>query len=303
MMTKEERKEYKAIWAKQLGRLAAEDPVFAAKLQSVRNRLNKKNEDTFESIDEYNDTLKQIMDTDPYWTGLDAKYRTRLMLEADVRTEGTFIAGVDTTRSMLEYEATRMGFTLSQEQIADMSRQAFLEDWEATEVREHLLPLAELVLGEGNVGGDLGKFATQLKDWSNLNGINMSQTAIDQYVYALTAGEKQMDQVKQEIRNMYMAGKYPGWSDPIGNGKDINTLADPYRGLTEKMLGKPDMSVDDPTMQRIMSVQNADGTFRARTLHEAEKEIRQLDEWQYSPDGRETYVSAANTIAKLFGYA
>ena len=52
MMTKEERKEYKAIWAKKLGRLAAEDPEFAAKLQRVRERLNKIDEDTFESIEE-----------------------------------------------------------------------------------------------------------------------------------------------------------------------------------------------------------------------------------------------------------
>lgn len=303
MMTKEERKEYKARWAQQLGRLAAEDPAFAAKLQRVRERLNKKDEDTFESVEEYDDTLKQIMDTDPYWTGLDALYRDRLMLEADVRTEATFVAAVDAMRSVLDYEASRMGFTLTEDQITDMSRQGFLEAWTATEIREHLLPLAELALGEGNVGGDLGKFATQLKDWSNLNGINMSQTAIDQYVYALTAGEKQMDQVKQEIRDQYMAGKYPGWSDPISNGKDINTLADPYRGLTDRMLGKPDMSVDDPIMQRIMSVQNPDGTFRARTLYEAEKEIRQMDEWQYSPDAQETYVSAANTLAKMWGYA
>ena len=311
-MTKEERAQYKKDWEERLKRLAAENPEFGAKLNRYRIRLDKKypngkkNKNAFESTEEADDYLEEIMETDPYWTGMSSDERGRLLQQADPTREADFDKGVATARASVERNAQVLGFTISPEQLDALGEQAYREGWTDNDMRIHLRPLADAALGESDdnsgFSGNLGSAAASLSDWAALNGIALDQTSADQYLSAVAFEDKTMDQVKQEIRNTYMIGAYPAWADQIRAGIDISTLANPYRDVAQRMLGRSNIQMNDPIMQQLMQVQGADGQFAARPLWEAEKYIRGLDEWQYTDDAAETYASATKAVGAMFGF-
>ena len=311
-MTKEERAEYKKDWEERLKRLAAENPEFGAKLNRYRIRLDKKypngkkNKNAFESTEEADDYLEEIMETDPYWTGMSSDERGRLLQQADPTREADFNDGVSTARGNLERNAQILGFTIAPEQLDSLATQAYREAWDDNDMRIHLRPLADAALGasDDNSGftGNLGNAAAELSDWAALNGIAIDQTSADQMLASIAFEDKTMDQVKQELRNTYMIGAYPAWADQIRAGIDISTLASPYRDVAQRMLGRANIQMNDPIMQQLMQVQGPDGQFAARPLWEAEKYIRGLDEWQYTDDAAETYASATKAVGAMFGF-
>ena len=58
----------------------------------------------------------------------------------------------------------------------------------------------------------------------------------------------------------------------------------------------------DPIMKQMMQYQDESGSWRARPLWEAEKFIRNTDEWQYTDDAYDTYASVGARIGRMFGF-
>ena len=161
-----------------------------------------------------------------------------------------------------------------------------------------------LTASEDNAGfsGNLGDVAADLSAWSNRNGFTISQNDADAMLASVAFGDKTLDQVKSELRTTYMAGAYPAWAEMINAGMDIYELAGPYRSVAQRMLGRDNMDMNDPIMKEMMQVQNADGSFSQRALWEAEKYIRNTDEWQYTDDAADTYAKGMKAVSAMFGF-
>ena len=305
-MTKEEREQYKKEWGDRLRALAANNPEFQAKMSEYRRRLNKNEDDAFESTEEADNFLNDVLKTDPYWTGITTDERGRLIQQADPLRTADYDAAVADKRNGLQAAAAQLGFALSPDQLDSMADQAYREGWNENDIRIHLRPLADAAIGQSDdnqgFSGRIGSAAAQLSDWASLNGISLDQTSADQFISSIAFQDKTMEQVKQELRNTYMIGAFPGWADQIKAGIDISTLANPYKDVAQRMLGRPNIQMNDPLMQELMQVQGPDGQFKARPLWETERYIRNLDEWQYGDDAAMTYARGMKAVSAMFGF-
>lgn len=305
-MTKEEREQYKKEYGDRLRAMAAGNPEFLASMSEYRRRLNKNAPDAFKSTEEADNFLNDILKTDPYWTGITTDERGRLIQQADPMRTADYDAAVEDNRNTIQAAAGQLGFALTTDQLDSLSDQAYREGWNANDIRIHLRPLSDASLGKSDdnqgFSGLIGNAAAQLSDWSYLNGISLDQTSADQFISSLAFQDKTMEQVKQELRNTYMIGAFPGWAEQIKSGIDISTLANPYKEVAQRMLGRPNIQMNDPIMQQLMQVQGEDGQFKARPLWETERYIRNLDEWQYTDDAAATYAKGMQSVSAMFGF-
>ena len=308
-MDKKERQELKQYYTQSLLQLVEDDPnnSFLVGLREYRRRLNSKQEDAFKTVDEAANFLADLQSKDPWWTSFTAEERRRRLQEVDPEKQANFNDSVESARGVLESNARNVyGFDVDAQVLDDMARRSYLEGWDENDIRTELKKLADesLAASETNDGyrGQIGKYAAELSAWSAQNGFEIDQQAADQFLSSVSFGEMTIDQVKDSLRKQYMVGAFPAWAEQINAGMDIYQLASPYRAVAQRMLGRTEVTMNDPMMQQMMQVQDESGSWKARPLWEAEKFIRGTDEWQYSDDAYETYASVGERIGKMFGF-
>lgn len=308
-MSKKERQELKQYYTQSLLRLVEDDPnnSFLVGLREYRRRLQPKEKDAFKSVEEANNYLSDLQSTDPWWLSFTVEERRRRLQEVDPEKQANFNESVESARGVLEANARNVyGFDVDPQVLDDLARRSYLEGWDENDIRTELKKLADesLVANETNDGfrGQLGKYAAELSAWSTRNGFEIDQQTADRMLSSVAFGEMTIDQVKDSLRKQYMVGAFPAWAEQINAGLDIYDLASPYRSVAQRMLGRTDVSMNDPIMQQMMQMQDESGSWKPRPLWEAEKFIRGTEDWQYSDDAYETYANVGERIGRMFGF-
>lgn len=242
----------------------------------------------------------------PYWNSLDVAQRESDVQRFNPTTAAQYESNVSDRRDLLAAEARQYGFTIDDATLDELAAEAQRNNWSDEETRRALRPIAEQQLSEvdgvGDMGGTLGATAAELSQWARRNGLDITEEDSDRLLSSVAFGEMDLNQVKDQLRTQYMVGAYPAWAEQIQQGFDIYDLAAPYRGTAQRMLGRSDITMDDPVMKQMMQFQDESGSWKARPLWEAEKFIRNTDEWQYTDDAYETYASVGASIGKMFGF-
>lgn len=307
-MTREERQELKKYYSDALSNLVQNDPnnSFLLGLKEYRRRLNSKQPDAFKSVEEADNFLSDLQSTDPWWLQFTVEERRRRLQEVDPEKQANFNDAVEGSRNAISAVARAAGFQLDTDVLDNLSRQAYLEGWDAEDIRTAVRSAADetLVANETNEGleGQMGRYAAELSDWATSNGFEIDQQTADRMIAALSFEEMDMSQVKNMLRQQYMVGAFPAWAEQINAGMDIYDLARPYRAVAERMLGRSNMALNDPIMQQMMQYQDESGSWKSRPLWEAEKFIRSTEDWQYTDDAYEAYANVGARIGKMFGF-
>jgi hypothetical protein len=307
-MTKEERRQYKENYKNALLKLVEEDPnnSFLQGLREYRRRLNAKQDDAFKTVEEADNYLSDLQSKDPWWLSFTAGERRRRLQEIDPEKAADFNDGVNSARLAIEASARAYSVTLDEQRLNDLARQSYLEGWDENNIRAELRRLVDetLAADETNEGltGSLGGYAAELSGWSTRNGFEIDQATADRMLSSVAFGEMSMEQVKDSLRQQYMVGAFPAWAEQINAGMDIYDLAAPYRATAQKMLGRTEIQLNDPIMQQMMQYQDEGGSWKARPLWEAEKFIRNTEEWQYTDDAYDTYATVGARIGRMFGF-
>lgn len=269
--------------------------------QQMLDRLNKKlTNGQFRDAQDVANWLDAELAENPYWNSLTTEQRESDAQRYNPDTEADYKDNVKDRRLLIAAEARRIGFEIDEATLEQLAVEAQRNGWTDEEVRSAIRPIADQTGGE--LTGIAGNYAAKLSEWANRNGLSISEQDADRLVLSIGFDEMTFDQVKNELRQQYMIGAFPAWAEQIQKGFDVYDLAAPYRGVAQRMLGRTDISMSDPFMQQMMQYQDESGAWKARPLWEAEKYVRNTDEWQYTDDAYNTYASIGDRIGKMFGF-
>ena len=301
----EKRKELEEIKQEYLAayRLAQNDPALLAEARKFDRKVKN---GEFRTAEDAKDYWKGVLDSSEWVQNQSNESFGSYLAEADPTMKGE----VEAQRGAAELDVSRiadyLGIELDPARLGALTEKAWREAYDDDQIRDMLREdvANQLSESEDNLGfgGTIGDAAAELSAWATKNGFAIGQEDADRMLHSVAFGKKTLDQVKSELRTLYMVGAYPAWADMINAGIDIYELAAPYRSVATRMLGRPNIAMDDPVMKQMMQTQGGDGSFSQRPLWDAEKYIRGLDEWQYTDDAATTYAIATKAVGAMFGF-
>lgn len=209
---------------------------------------------------------------------------------------------IDTEVEGLRDQAIQFGARMTDQELRDLA------------VRKRRMGLSDAQVGnilteytsavDGVYAGAAGQVQTGLREWGRRNGIDLSQTMIDQYVRQIQAGDTTEDDVLMDLRRTYLAGAYPGWSDKINAGQDIYDIAAPYRSLIANGLeeSEDNITLDDPLIKKIFQAVGPDGKPRIVPMYEAEQMMRLDPRWDLTNNAYDVYSRVGENLLRTFGF-
>jgi hypothetical protein len=211
---------------------------------------------------------------------------------------------VDVKRQAVNAAIEKYGIELPEGQLDILAREAWRNNWGVTEIDLNLRPFLADTLETGeDLKGTAGDFQNDLSQWASRNGLSIDRSMIAKYVGNMTLGQQTLDDVKQELRDMYLVGSYPAWADRIQQGYDPEVIAAPGKARIAKMLEMEESQItfDDPLLQKYMQGVGNDGKPRVVPLYELNKIIREDPRWDQTDDAYETYTKVGTDLLRIFG--
>lgn len=146
--------------------------------------------------------------------------------------------------------------------------------------------------------------AYQLQSFLGKNGLKMGDDFVQQNVRRIMSGDTSVDEVKNYVRDRYLANAYPAWADQIKAGADVADLASPYIQKMSQLLEVPEESIDlaDPNIQKAMAGVNADGKPSYKPLWQFEQDVRQDPRWLQTNSAQDEISNTAADVLKTFGF-
>lgn len=239
-----------------------------------------------------------------------AKQRTSFRQQAEIeqsdpRFKQDWERSMQDSRSAVADAAAQLGVTVDPQDLEDLALEARYEKLDAAAIQRRLRPFlaADLAAGD-DMRGNAGDFQTALQQWAAENGLPLGRST-DAYVQRMTLGEQTLDDVKQELRQTYMAGMFPAWADKINAGMDIADLAAPYKRSMANLLEVDDSAIgwDDPLLNAGLQATNADGKPVMMPLYEYQNMVRKDPRWQKTDNAYSTYTGVAQNLLRTFGFA
>ena len=212
---------------------------------------------------------------------------------------------VDLKRQAINSLAERFGIQFPEDKnVDDFAKLAWSNGWGNDEILLNMRPFLTDTLESGaDVTGSAGSFRDELMIWARRNGIALDNSSAAKYVANMTLGSQSLDNVKQDIRDTYLTGAYPAWSDRIKAGFDPSEIAAPYRLRMANLLevDEKDIDLNDALLQKAMQGVGADGKPSVTPLYAFDREIRKDDRWQYTENAMDTYAKVGTNLLQMFG--
>ena len=282
-----------------LENLAKTDPSIADLLARA--------EDAIQTMDptEFSQWMTQEYSKTQYAVDNYASKENVALIKNDPLKRGEYERLVSTKRDEIADSARERGVELDEATLSSLAQQATDNAWSDLEVRNALRPLADQQVANGqDLMGNAGDYQRELTEWLNRNGVRMSAQAISKYVGRMTFEEQSLDDVKQEVREDYMAGMMPAWSERINSGFDVTDVIAPYRASAASLLevSEDDIAIDDPLLTRGMQATDSDGKPRMMPLYEFQELVRKDSRWQTTDNAYETYTDVGQDLLRMFGF-
>ncbi len=153
----------------------------------------------------------------------------------------------------------------------------------------------------GKYKGTAGTVIADLQVTASANGLDLKGNFGDQisgWLTAIANGE-QVDNIKQQIRDVAKLGQPDSIKKLIDNGTDLKTIYAPYRNTMASVLEIQDpnsIKLDDPTLRMAITPTGE------LNLYEYQKVLRRDARWQYTERARQDVSSAALDVLRDFGF-
>jgi hypothetical protein len=227
------------------------------------------------------------------------------MEQADPRLREDFNRSLELKRGYVKNLGLQYGITLSDKAISDIALAARLDQLGEDEIRERITPyLEQAISASENLVGRAAEAERDIVQWSRANGLTLTGQSIARYVSSVARGEQTVDNVKEDLRRMYLAGAYPAWADRIDSGYDISEIAAPYKEKMAALLEIDDGSIDmnDSLLQMGLQGVGPDGRPSVVPLYEFERMVRNDPRWQKTDNAYKAYSEVADSVLDMFGF-
>lgn len=154
-------------------------------------------------------------------------------------------------------------------------------------------------------GGTILATNAAIRDYARKMGIAVSDTAVNNYMGAILAGNATMDTVQQDFRNQALP-YYSQFADRIKAGDTISDITSPYRNMIASMLEiNPEdvgFEINGPKMDPLLLKAMSGGqNGQAVGLYDLRKMIKSDSRWQYTRNAQEEYAGLTTKLMRMFG--
>ena len=202
---------------------------------------------------------------------------------------------IDQNRDLIRRTIAGLGFTVSEDRLFELGRQATRLGMDEYEINE-LITIEQ--------GFDPGRFQSMAKQMAGRYYLPIDDDAATEYGTKLFTGE--LDQYAlEEMFRQQAKGRFPSLAELIDSGVTPETYFAPYKSQIAQLLEIPSGSIDllnDTRFSTIIDyMPDAGGTARPMTLNEMQRYVRQLDDWQYTDNAKDSASRLAAAIGARFG--
>jgi hypothetical protein len=153
----------------------------------------------------------------------------------------------------------------------------------------------------GKYKGTAGTTLAELQTTAAANGLDLQSNFGDQIPGWLTsiANGEQINNIKQQIRDVAKLGQPDSIKKLIDNGTDLKTIYAPYRNTMASVLEIQDpnsIKLDDPTLRMAIT---PNGELN---LYDYQKALRKDTRWQYTQQANQEVADATQKVLKDFGF-
>ena len=281
-----------------LTRLAeSEDP----EAKAFYNWFQNKTREYINNPTGFSDSAFQIeMDSQP-WA---QKYKSDAIEDMDfeARFPDLYNDEISIRVESLRDQAAGFGATMSDDQLRELAVRGRRFGMNESELANALTEY--VAFDSGNIQGSAGMAQRNIKSWAMRNGLQLTDNMVNQYTKNILRGDTTEADVLQDLRNTYLVGSFPAWSDRIQAGMDPADIAAPYKQRMARLLevGEDEIDLNDQLLQKAMQGVGADGKPSVTPLYAFEKQIREDPRWQQTDNAYETYTSVGTDLLKMFGF-
>ena len=241
-----------------------------------------------------------------YFTNFDSDQQQSNMAQALDEQNNTNLYGEarDELRRKIEYTSRQKGLELNPTVLDELTDLAQFNNFDQYEIDGAIADnVMDLVESGGQASGKAGNVQTELTLWANKNGLNLSNADMAAYVESGAFGGTDLESIKQNIRDTYMAGSYPAWSERIGAGADPYDISLPYRKQMSDLLeiDIESISFNDEMLNKGLQGVGADGKPSMVPLYEYKKMLREDPRWDKTENALKEYTTAGTNILQMFG--
>lgn len=213
--------------------------------------------------------------------------------------------------------ATQIGLDLTDPGVADylesLAETSYLNAWDEDYIENTIIGNKDIV---GKIAGGVYETAVQdLAEYGNLMGFTLSEKTIKDYqrrlIGEVTEGGLRTratpEQIKKEIRDK-QALLYPMFADDFAVGRTLWDVTSSQRKVWATLLEKSEDDLDwnDPLWKdgKIFTMTDEKtGKIVARPAWDAEKLVKQTEDWQYTENATRLYEGYGIGILNKFGMA
>ena len=152
----------------------------------------------------------------------------------------------------------------------------------------------------GKFKGTAATTVADLQATAAANGLDLQKNFGDQiagWVSAINSGE-QVDNIKQQIRDVAKLGQPDSVKKLIDNGIDLSTIYSPYKNAMASTLeiNPQTIGMDDPTLRSAITPTGE------MNLYDYSKMLRKDNRWQYTQQANGEVADATKKILQDFGF-
>jgi hypothetical protein len=213
--------------------------------------------------------------------------------------------------------ATQIGLDLTDPGVADylesLAETSYLNAWDEDYIENTIIGNKDIV---GKISGGVYESAVQdLAEYGNLMGFTLSEKTIKDYqrrlIGEVTEGglrtRATTEQIKKEIRDKQSL-LYPMFADDFAVGRTLWDVTSSQRKVWATLLEKSEDDHDwnDPLWKdgKIFTMTDEKtGKIVARPAWDAEKLVKQTEEWQFTENATRLYEGYGIGILNKFGMA
>ena len=231
-----------------------------------------------------------------FWNRLDGHNEAAEIAMAKDKVDGTtnYADSIQPIRAAIEASSRKRGLNIDDATLTKLANISRYENFSNAEVENALRSESRIDISQ-DLTGDAGTIQTQLGTWSAQNGLQIPSDVLSRLVQAGAFGDQGIEDMKQQLRDTYLKGTFPGWEKEIAAGADPYDLAAPYRVTLASVLemNEEDISFDDDLLSQAMETK--------MTITDFKREARKDPRWDKTENALKTYTDAGTNILTMFG--
>lgn len=231
-----------------------------------------------------------------FWNRFDSDQEASELLMAQDKRDGTtlYADSIQPIKVRLEASARTRGLNIDNATLTKLAEIARYENFTPEEIENSLRSESRIDISQ-DLTGTAGTFQAELETWSAKNGLNIPSDVLSRLVQTGAFGDQGIEDMKQQLRDTYLKGTFPGWEKEIAAGADPYDLAAPYIAQLASTLelNTKDISFDDDLLSQAMQTK--------MTITDLKREARKDPRWDKTENALKTYADAGTSILSMFG--